>query len=247
MHDGKVFLISGATSGIGRCIAKHLAKEGATLKLLGRNTDRMEQVLSSLEGTGHRGYLVDLLNTSETGKEFDEIFADDIPLDGFVHSAGVLELLPIKALKSSALQSTFQVNVYAFILLVKAVTRRNRMAEQGSIVGMSSVASHCGEVANSMYASSKGALESFCRSAAMELAPRKIRCNSISPGLVQTEMNEAFLRKVSEQQFESIVKKHPLGLGQPEDIADVVSFLLSDKSRWITGTSLIADGGYSAQ
>ena len=247
MHEGKIILVSGATSGIGRCIAEHLANEGATLKLIGRDPARMDEVLSSLKGTGHSGYLIDLLNISDELVELEEIFADGAALNGFVYSAGVLELLPIKSLKPSALQRTFQVNVYAFMLLVKAVTKRNRMQSGGSIIGLSSVASHCGEVANSLYASSKGALESFCRSVAMEVAPKNIRCNSISPGLVQTEMNEAFLKKVSDEQFQHIVNKHPLGLGEPVDVANVVSFLLSDKARWITGTSLIVDGGYSAQ
>jgi NAD(P)-dependent dehydrogenase (short-subunit alcohol dehydrogenase family) len=146
------------------------------------------------------------------------------------------------------MEQFFQTNVISAVSLTKQVVKISQFSEEGgSIVFISSVMGIAGEKGKALYSMTKGALIAAVRSLAIELAPRKIRVNSISPGVVETPMSKNAIYSRNEESLNKIRTLHPLGLGQPEDIANACVFLLSNASRWITGTNLVADGGYLAR
>ena len=153
----------------------------------------------------------------------------------------------MKVLKEVSFDEVFNANVKSAQFLAKSVNRKGRFNSSGSsFVFLSSVAAVCGEPANSVYAASKDALQGLSRSLALELARLNVRVNCIAPGLIKTEMVKKFGELLTNEQNMTIANKHPLGLGTPDDVAYAAAFLISDMSRWVTGTTLYVDGGYSA-
>ena len=248
MLKDKTILITGASSGIGREIAKFFSTQGANLVISGRNQVRLNQTLDLLTGDGHYAIIADLCTENDIKNFMDQVVSVAGPLDGLVHCAGVMKTLPLQALKEKDFDECFNINVKSAQFLVKNFRRRGKFnAISSSVIFLSSVAATCGEPANTTYAASKAALEGMSKSLAMELAKLNIRVNCLAPGLVETEMMMDFSKQLTDSQLAKIVNKHPLGLGKPEDVAYAASFLSSDLSRWITGTTLFVDGGYSAQ
>jgi NAD(P)-dependent dehydrogenase (short-subunit alcohol dehydrogenase family) len=159
----------------------------------------------------------------------------------------VQRTLPLKVLKEDNFDEIFNANVKSAQFLAKSISKKGRFNPEGlSLIFLSSVAAICGEPAISTYSASKAALQGLSKSLALELARLNIRVNCIAPGVVKTEMAEGLFEKLTPEQYAFIDEKHPLGLGIPEDVAHAAAFLLSDMSRWITGTTLYVDGGYSA-
>jgi NAD(P)-dependent dehydrogenase (short-subunit alcohol dehydrogenase family) len=243
---GKRILITGASSGIGRAVAIECSKLGAELILLGRNEERLIETLGNLSGKNHSYAIFDFANKNDF-EGLNEMISAHGKLSGLVHCAGVTSTLPLKSISDERLKNTFESNVFGAFDLTKWFTKKSIIKETGgSIVFIASVMGIVGEVGKSLYAMTKGALISGSKSMALELAPRKIRVNCISPGVVLTPMVENGVYANDEKLFQKVKDLHPLGLGNPEDIAHSVSFLLCDASQWITGTNLIIDGGYSA-
>jgi NAD(P)-dependent dehydrogenase (short-subunit alcohol dehydrogenase family) len=150
--------------------------------------------------------------------------------------------------KPEKMDEFFHANVHSAINLTRIVTKQSRKSEEGaSVVFISSVMGIVGENGKSLYSMTKGALIAGARSLAIELAPRNIRVNCISPGVVESPMSKGAIYSRNEESLNKIRGMHPLGLGRPEDVANASVFLLSDASRWITGTNLIVDGGYLAR
>ncbi|MCE9793800.1 SDR family oxidoreductase [Shewanella indica] len=247
MLSGKTILITGASSGIGRATAEFFSQQGAKLIIAGRNLERLNATLENLYGKNHISFSVDLTSSDGVKLLMDEVFEMVGALDGIVHCAGVMKTLPLQALKEKDFDDIFNLNVKSAQFICKYLRRKNRFNSNGSsVVFLSSVAASCGEPANTTYAASKAALEGLTKSLAMELSTLKIRVNSLAPGLVKTEMYIDFSKQLTESQMLNIENKHPLGLGEPSDIAHAAAFLISDLSRWVTGTTLFVDGGYSA-
>ena len=167
-------------------------------------------------------------------------------LDGLVHSAGLHATLPLRVLKPSRLDELMKVNVSAAMALTKGFRQRGVRAEQGSVVYLASVAALAGSAGNAGYSATKGALVSMCRSLAVELATEKIRVNCLAPGWVPTELAAKAESKLEDAQLQAISDMHPLGLGRPDDVANAAAFLLADTGRWVTGQTLVIDGGYTA-
>ncbi len=168
------------------------------------------------------------------------------PLHGLVHSAGLHSSTPVRWLETDKIEAVLRVNLVAAMNLVKGFRRKGVCGPGASVVLMASVVGLVGQPAISAYAASKGGLIAFGRSAALELAAENIRVNCVAPGCVRSGMGNQLGGVFNEQQLAAIEQMHPLGLGEAVDVAQAVAFLLSGASRWITGTTLIVDGGYTA-
>lgn len=246
---GRAVLVTGASSGIGRACAVICSRLGARLALLGRDAGRLAQTLAQCERP--QEHAVAALDLADHG-QFDGLAARLTeklgPFGGIVHSAGISTTAPLSALKPEHFERFFCINVSSAFLLTQALTRRSCFDPRGgSVVFISSVMGLVGERGKTLYSLTKGALAGGVRSLALELAPRRIRVNSVSPGVVATPMSEGAAYTQTAEGRERIEGLHPLGLGGPEDVAQACAFLLSDAARWVTGSNLVVDGGYSAR
>jgi len=246
---GKNIIITGASSGIGRATAIAASRQGARLFLFGRNKERLNKTLRETENPdSHKCYSIELTDYAKVSALFDTFYGQKIKFDGLVNCAGISTTLPLVRINEEKLADFFQTNVFAAIHLTKLVSKKKFLPSGGSsIVFISSVMGMVGEQGKTLYGMTKGALISATKSLALELASKKIRINSISPGVVKTTMSENAIYSRNEQALKMIKEKHPLGLGSPEDVANACVFLLSDAAKWITGTNLIVDGGYTTR
>ncbi len=246
--QAKNILITGASSGIGRTCAILASKHGATVNLIGRNKDRLLDTFQQLDKGNHQFYIFDVTNFNDIENLVDGIVSKTGKINGFIHSAGVEATIPIQAMNIEKYQNIYSVNVIAAFEIARILSKKKYANENGgSYVFISSVMGLVGQKGKVAYCSSKSALIGGSKALALELAIKKIRINCILPGLVKTEMTNAMLASLPENSVNEIIKKHPLGIGEPEDIANASLFLLSDGSKWITGTNLIIDGGYTAE
>lgn len=245
--EDKKILVTGASSGIGQAIAIWISRMGGQVALLARSKEKLEKTFSLLEGCNHRIVPLDLFSQEyEIEETIDNLIQEWGLLHGMVHSAGLYVMSPLRSFRYEESEEIFKLNYNVFLLLSKFLVKKGKMLPQSSIVAISSVAGLKGNVALSLYGASKAALISSIRSLALEYASKGIRFNSICPGWVNTPMLKSTREKLGEELFEqNIVSSHPLGLGTPNDIAYAAIYLLSDASRWVTGSSLIIDGGYS--
>lgn len=242
-------LIIGASSGIGKATAINLSKKGAKVVLVARSEDKLKEVITSCQGEGHSYYAIDVKN--ESG--LDEAITKSVketgePFTSFVYSAGQEGTIPLKFAKSDFLNDILQVNTIPALLITKLLMKKNNFSKEGgSIVFISSVMGSLGQPAKSAYCMSKGALTAASKALALELASKKIRVNCVSPGMVITEMSLKILNSINEENVNEIKRMHPLGVGDVQDVVNGIEFLISDRSKWITGIDLLVDGGYSAQ
>ncbi len=245
--SGKNIMITGASSGIGKGIAILLSKLGANAIMVARNEERLKETLNELDPGNHSYYLLDLNHINEIKDMIDKVCCDGLKLHGLVHSAGISRTMPVQYLKLCDYENIMSVNFFSFAELVKQFANRKNSENGASIVAISSISSKVGARGLSAYCASKGALESAVRSMALDLAPRKIRVNSIDPGMIETEMYDGLKELVNTKNLEAELKKRQImGIGKPIDVAYTAAFLLSDASQFITGTSMIVDGGYLA-
>lgn len=234
----KSILVTGASSGIGRAVAIECSKSGASIIATGRNQERLEQTLGNLEQRGsHIAVQADLAVSEEISRLVSEIPV----LDGAVFCAGVNDKTLVKMIDQEKIEKMFQTNVFSQMLLIRELIKKKKLNAGASLVMISSIASSYSTISNSLYAASKGAIESFVRVLALELAPRKIRVNAIRPGMVETPILESYALGEGLEEFK---KQFPLGrFGHPEEIAYGIMYLLSDASQWTTGSFLTIDGG----
>lgn len=240
--EGRTVLVTGATSGIGLATARRLAQEGAAVICSARTKDRLDQVVSELPGDGHMSLAFDAAREEDVTAAGTTLKNANRVLDAAVMCAGQHFLRPLQLSKATHFQELLTENVLSAILCTKMALRL-AAKEGASIVWLSSAAALIGNAGETAYAASKGALISACRSMATELASRRIRVNAIAPGVVETPMSEQWLNQLAPEQRESIRARHLLGFGSAEDVAAAIAFLVSDDSRWITGTCLAIDGG----
>lgn len=237
LHNKKI-LVTGASSGIGKIIAEKLSEKGATLTITGRNELRLRTTLENLNGESHQSVIADLTNSTE----LQSLAEKTDRLDGVVFCAGIVQYMPVKHLNLSSFDEIFDVNFKSQIALYQQLHSKKKISQHASLVFISSISAVSAVPATLAYATSKAAINSAVRILASELSKLGVRVNSISPGLIETPLLEnTFLNK---EVFEKNAVKYPLGPGKCEDVANAVIFLLSDASRWITGTDLIVDGGY---
>jgi len=244
---GKRILVTGASSGIGRATAQLCSQLGASLICVGRDAGRLSQTLESLIGARHTIVLADVDDADELPRLLQSSVAASEPLSGVVHAAGVQRATPLRIAKAEDFLSQFRTNALSAAMIVSAVARRGVAHPDGcSVVLVGSVMSVVGAAGLAAYCTSKAAIAGLVRSAALELAAAKIRVNAVLPGMVDTEMSRRYRAAMAADQVRAIEQMHPLGLGEPTDVAHSIAFLLADAARWITGSCLTVDGGYSA-
>ncbi len=243
----KLILITGASSGIGRQCAISCSEMGAKLVLVARNEKKLKEVLSELYGEGHIYFSQDITDYSEIKKIVEKTVEKLGKLDGFIHSAGIEITKPLKVMKPEDYEMIYSVNVISGFEFAKHVSKKKNSNDLASFIYISSVMSVTGNSGLTAYCSSKGALVAGVRALAIEYANRKIRFNCISPGYIKTEMMDNIKQKLSGSEINKLQGYFPLGLGDPRDIANSCIYLLSGASKWVTGTNLIVDGGYSAK
>ncbi|MCL5260431.1 MAG: SDR family oxidoreductase [Gammaproteobacteria bacterium] len=244
---GRNILVTGATSGIGRETAILLSNLGARLVLVGRREDELVKTTKLLKKGDHIIEPFDLNDLNRIQEWVKKIANNVGSLHGIVHSAGLFLIKPVRFLSIDDIHALFSVNVYAAIALTKAFRQKGVVdLKGGNIVLLSSVAGILGDSGLSAYAATKGALIAFTKSAAIELSKDNIRINCVAPAMVKTNMTDNMASLLTPNQQDKQVNKSILGMGSPLDVANAIAFLLSNGARWITGSVLVVDGGYTA-
>lgn len=242
------FLVTGASSGLGKAISIKIVENGGKVIGIARNSERLEETKQSCsipENFKYESY--DLSENLDNLPNLVTSIAEKYSrLRGIVLSAGIQETLPIGALKIANAQKLFDINYFANIALIKGFCKKkNNMGGGSSIVVLSSFTSLLGLPGTVTYSASKAALNSAVRTLAMELAKDKVRINAVLPGHILTELLTREGNLAKESFIETLNQKYPLGIGTPDDVSNIVCFLLSDLSKWITGQSIVVDGGAS--
>ncbi len=241
--ESKTILITGASSGIGKQCAEDCYKLGAKVILLARNEQALKTISKECNGVY---YSYDLNNLEGIKALIQQIVLENGPLDGFIHAAGIEKTLPLKNLKPDDYESVYRVNVLSAYEILKHITNKKFRNEHLKIVLIASITSVIGRAGTLAYSSSKGALVSGVKALAVELAPKNITINCVSPGTILTPMMKSFFETLTDEERQKRIQGFPLGLGIPSDISYTCIFLLSNAGRWITGQNFIIDGGYTA-
>ena len=237
--EGKTILVTGASSGIGQEAAVQCSKLGARVIVTARNEERLNETLSQMEGDGHRIVLAELTQQADLEKLVDAIDS----LNGVVLCAGKGMTSPFPFSTKEKFDTVFEINFFAPVELLRLLVKKKKLAKESSVVFVSSVGGNFSfNIGNGVYGASKAALNSIMKFCAKELAPKKIRVNSVNPGMVNTKLIQG--GTISEEQHQLDMEKYPLKrYGEPEEIAYGIIYLLSDASSWVTGHSLVIDGG----
>jgi 3-oxoacyl-[acyl-carrier protein] reductase len=241
---GKVAVVTGASKGIGGAIAKALAAQGASVVVnYASSREGADKVVAEITAAGGKAVAIrgDVSKAADAKGIIDSAIETYGRLDVLVNNSGVYEFAALDEITEAHFHKHFDINVLGLLLVTQAAAKH--LGEGGSIVNVSSVVTRITPPTTAVYTATKGAVDAITGVLAKELGPRKIRVNSVNPGMVETE--GAHAAGVIGSDFETwAISTTPLGrIGQPDDIADVVTFLASDDSRWLTGESLIASGG----
>jgi NAD(P)-dependent dehydrogenase (short-subunit alcohol dehydrogenase family) len=239
----KRILITGASSGIGKKIAVNLVNQGAFVYVVGRNSEKLQALKENLGDSNCQVISVDLTNKDAVMEIVNEVDS----IDGLVHSAGLIEMSPYKFINEESISKTFSINFEAPLKLTTSLLKKKKINKSGSIVFISSINGSCiGSKGWTLYSSSKGAISGLVKSLSIDLAKNKIRVNEIAPGMITTEGINSVKKYISRESIDEDIKKYPLGCyGEPEDVANGCVYLLSAASKWVTGTKLVIDGGFT--
>ena len=240
---GKTVLVTGASSGIGRAIAVLCSQSGANLVITGRNETRLAETYSILQGENHIQIVADLTNSVDLMKLVEEL----PKLDGVVNNAGIAKPLVLQFVEKEDVDEVLNINALVPIHLTRLLIQHKKLNKTASLVYISSInGNNCAYIGSSIYAASKSALIGFMKAVALELAPRGIRANSINPGMIETDL--LINGNIGAEELEADRLKYPLKrYGKPEEVAYAAVYLLSDATQWMTGSSLLIDGGYTLQ
>ena len=239
--EGKSILVTGAASGIGRATALLCAKMGAQVTITDLNEEQLKATFDSLEGDGHQMVVANLTDNDDLRR-----LVDALPkLEGVVCNAGIIKTILAQFAEKSDIERILNINTIAPIYLTKLLLENKKIKKEASIVYTSSMGGvYNGAIGNGLYGSSKAALVGFVKSLALEVAPRGIRVNTVHPGITETNIYNN--TSITPEQLEQEKAHYPLKrFGKPEEIANAIVFLLSDASKWMTGSQLLIDGGCS--
>lgn len=243
--ESKTILVTGASSGIGKAIAIECAKLGANLVINGRNEERLRSTYNELDtslGQQHQMIVADLT----TVEGLDQLISQKIAFDGVSSNAGIVTgNKPIKFIEADDLISVINTNTVSHVMLAKMLFKKKLLNKNASYVITASIGGTVSHgPGNTVYGISKSGIDSFVKYAAIEFATRGIRCNSVCPGMIETPMIN--LDALTDEDKAKDAEKYLLGrYGKPEEVAHLHAFLLSDASSYMTGDSIVIDGGYT--
>ena len=245
-YEGKTALVTGSSGGIGSEIARELARRGAEVALVARREERLRELAARIAADGGKALPLpcDVTDASSLGELAGRLREEWGRLDLLVNNAGKELILPLQILKPQATRELLEVNLVAAMEMTRQCL--GLFPSGAAVVNIASAAGIRGSAGLSAYGASKAALIAFTRALARELAPRRVRVNAVAPGVVKTEMSQRMLGKLTAAQAAALEAAHPLGFGTPRDVALAVAFLGSDEAAWITGQTLIVDGGFTA-
>lgn len=242
--SGKQILITGASTGIGKETSILLSKLGAKIIMVSLYESELIEAMACLNGSKHNYYEYDLNKIEGIELFLKEIILKNGPVDGFVHCAGIGAVRPLNLSKYDFMLKVMNINFFSFVEIIRCLTKKNAFNPGMNIVGISAVGAFLGNSSKTAYCSSKAAMNSATRCLAKELANKKIRLNTVAPGVTKTAMMDDFSSMdIGSDEYRSIIQRQYLGICQPVDIANTIVFLLSDLSRMITGSCIGVDGG----
>lgn len=238
--DGKVALVTGGSRGIGLAISRTLAEAGARVAVVARNGERAAEAAAGLPGQGHTGYGCDVASPDGAQSTVKAVEEAQGPVDILINNAGITRDNILMRMKDEEFDEVIATNLKGAFNFTRAVTRSMMKRRDGVILNITSVVGIIGNPGQANYSASKAGMIGLTKSVAKELASRNVRCNAIAPGFIRTDMTD----ELSEQQVEALLQHIPLGaLGEAEDVAGVVRFLVSPAARYITGQVVSVDGG----
>lgn len=236
--QGKTVLVTGASSGIGQAIATTCSRMGATIVATGRNVQKLEMTKEALEGEENLLIPADLTKA----EDIKNLAARAPKLDGIVHCAGIGHRMPAKLLTTAEVERVMNCNFMSAVSLQTELMNAKKLNKASSVVFIASVAPKIPAFGNAAYAASKAAIIGYAKCLALELAPRGIRVNCICPAMVWTDL--IMQEGVGKEEIEQAQQKYPLKrYGQPEDVANLAIYLLSDASQWMTNSCIDITGG----
>jgi NAD(P)-dependent dehydrogenase (short-subunit alcohol dehydrogenase family) len=245
--NGGTFLVVGASSGIGKQISLLLAEAGCRVIMVARNQDKLLAAYQEMLGDENGMEVFDISSYESIPHWIKKLSEKYGAFDGMVNCAGKFVLSPLKVIDPKQAEALWRVNVFSNLWLAKGFRQRGVVGPSGgSIVFVSSVVGLIGQAGLSIYSASKGAILSMSRSLALELAKERIRVNCIAPSNLKTAMTDVVGPIPSPEEYAVIEREHPLGFGEPRDVAEAALYLLSPASRWVSGSTLVVDGGFSA-
>ena len=245
--QGMTYLVTGASSGIGKATAILLSECGARVVVNGRDENRLNETLSELKGAGHLAAAAPLETADQTNDWLKSLSEVTGLFYGVFHCAGIELIRPARMIKQAQLNDVLGSSLFAAFGIARACSSKNVLIDGGSIVFMSSVAGATGQVGMTAYSAAKAGIDGMVRSLACELAVKKIRVNSIAAGAVHTAMHDRLTKGSGDEATLAYAQSHLLGFGQPLDVAQAALYLLSPASRWVTGTTMVVDGGYTVR
>lgn len=236
-------VITGAASGIGYAVASQVLAAGERVVAVDMNADRLAERFAANELVLQ--VACDLTSPEGLNMLTSAIKGADLQVKGFVHAAGIDVVAPLGMIKPEDVQRLVAIHAGFPIQFLGWLGKKNNHAPQASCVLISSLSASEGAKGHVGYAAAKGAVEGMLKAAAAELVAKGVRLNAVILGVVETEMARGWMSKLTPEQLQAITREYPLGLGEPAAVADAITFLLSPRSRWITGQTLICDGGHS--
>ena len=243
---GKKIMLTGSTGGVGQVTAERLADLGAKVLLIDVFPDKLEEQVARIGPERASWYYINLEETETIEPLVKWIYGKEGMVDGFVHSAGIAPMRPLRMTKEADVMLPMRINFLSFMEFVRCLTQKKRFADGGSIVAMSSTGSFHGKPTKAAYSASKAAIDASIRCMICDLKARKIRINSVAPSWVDTPMYRDFLRDYPDSKdIQELQEKQYMGVSDPLEVANVIAFLLSDATKTITGTTIVMDGGIS--
>lgn len=240
---GKKYLVTGASSGIGKATAIALSRQGATVVLIGRNEERLNETKSLMEERKHIIISCDLCRVDDMKEVFDKATEDGQKLDGIVHCAGLDLTATINSLNRDVFDEMMHINIYVLLDMLRLFAKKRYHQDSSSVVAISSIAASNPEKCQTVYATAKAGMNAAVQAMAQELVNKGMRINTIMPGLTRTPMFNGMQEQLGEEQANNLANHQLLGIAEPEEIANAIMFLLSDASSVITGRAMYTDSG----